>query len=113
MSLNKGLNIWGSRIIDIFFSSWETVLRIIIFAFSGYITLIILLRTTGQRTLSKLNAFDFIITVAIGSIFASFLLSSGTTVIDGITALATLVGLQLVVSWLTVRSDIVRKAVKN
>lgn len=73
----------------------------------------ILLRTTGQRTLSKLSAFDFIITVAIGSTLASFVLSSGTTVVDGITAIAVLVGLQFVISWLTVRSDVVKKAVKN
>jgi len=100
-------------VIDIFFSSWDTIFRIIIFAICGYFALVIILRTTGQRTLAKLNAFDFIVTVAIGSAFASFILSSNTTVVDGITAMGALVGLQLMVSWLTVRSDFVKKIIKN
>ena len=72
-----------------------------------------LLRTTGQRTLSKLNAFDFIITVTIGSTFATLLLAGNVTLIDGITAFAALVGLQFTVTWLTARSDLIKKAIKN
>ncbi len=99
--------------ISIFFSNWENILRIIIFAFCGYISLVFLLRTTGQRTLSQLNAFDFIITVTIGSAFASFLLAGNVALIDGITAFAALVGLQFMVTWLTTRSDRIKEAVKN
>ncbi|WP_235856225.1 DUF421 domain-containing protein [Methanolobus halotolerans] len=79
----------------------------------GYIVLVLLLRTTGQRTLSKLNAFDFVITVALGSTFGTLLLSSDTQLIDGIMAFGVLVGLQFSVSWLTVRSDTVKRVVKN
>jgi len=99
-------------VIGIFFSSWENVLRIVIFAFCGYISLVLLLRTTGQRTLSKLNAFDLIITVTIGSTFATLLLGN-IALIDGIMAFALLVGLQFMVTWLTVRSGRIKKAVKN
>ncbi len=73
----------------------------------------LLLRTTGQRTLSQLNAFDFIITVTIGSAFASFLLAGNVALIDGIMTFALLVGLQFIVTWLTVRSGRIKKAVKN
>lgn len=103
----------GLMVIDILFSSWDTLFRIVLFTICGYFALVIILRTTGQRTLAKLNAFDFIITIAIGSTLASFILSSNTTIIDGITALGSLVGLQLLVSFLTVRSDFIKKAVKN
>jgi uncharacterized membrane protein YcaP (DUF421 family) len=99
--------------ISIIFSSWENILRIIIFALCGYTTLVFLLRTTGQRTLSKMNAFDFIITVTIGSTFATLLLASNVALIDGITALAALVGLQFTVTWLTARSDFIKKIIKN
>jgi uncharacterized membrane protein YcaP (DUF421 family) len=100
-------------VIGIFFSSWENVLRIVVFAFCGYISLVLLLRTTGQRTLSKLNAFDFIITVTIGSTFATLLLAGNVALIDGITVFTLLVGLQFMVTWLTVRSGRIKKAVKN
>jgi uncharacterized membrane protein YcaP (DUF421 family) len=99
--------------ISIIFSSWENILRILIFALCGYTALVILLRTTGQRTLSKLNAFDFIITVTIGSTFATLLLAGNVALIDGITAFAALVGLQFTVTWLTARSDLIKKTVKN
>jgi uncharacterized membrane protein YcaP (DUF421 family) len=74
---------------------------------------VLLLRTTGQRTLSKLNAFDFIITVTIGSTFATLLLAGNVALIDGITVFTLLVGLQFMVTWLTVRSGRIKKAVKN
>ncbi|TGC09401.1 DUF421 domain-containing protein [Methanolobus halotolerans] len=98
---------------DLFFSSWEKILRIVVLGVCGYIVLVLLLRTTGQRTLSKLNAFDFVITVALGSTFGTLLLSSDTQLIDGIMAFGVLVGLQFSVSWLTVRSDTVKRVVKN
>lgn len=37
----------------------------------AYASLILLLRASGKRTLSKMNAFDFIVTVALGSTLAS------------------------------------------
>lgn len=103
----------GPAVIGIYFSSWENILRIVVFAFCGYIALVLILRTTGQRTLSTLNAFDFIITVTIGSTFASLLLAGNVALIDGIVAFVMLVGLQFVVTWMTSRSDSIKKAVKN
>lgn len=63
--------------------------------------------------MSTLNAFDLIITVTIGSTFATLILSSNTALIDGITAFAMLVSLQFVVTWMSTRSDSMKKAVKN
>ena len=103
----------GPVVISIIFSSWENILRILIFALCGYTALVLLLRTTGQRTLSKLNAFDFIITVTIGSAFATLLLAGNVALIDGIITFVALVGLQFTVTWLTARSDLIREAVKN
>ena len=37
----------------------------------AYIALIIVLRVAGKRSLAKLNAFDFAITVAFGSVLAT------------------------------------------
>lgn len=60
-----------------------------------------------------MNAFDFVITVTIGSTFATLLLAGNVALIDGIVAFAMLVGLQFTVTWMTSRSDKMKKAVKN
>jgi uncharacterized membrane protein YcaP (DUF421 family) len=36
----------------------------------------VVLRVSGKRTLAKLNAFDFVVTVALGSTLATILLKS-------------------------------------
>ena len=60
---------------------------------------------SGKRTLAKLNAFDLVVTVAMGSTLATALLSKQTTQADGVAAFGVLIGLQFVVTWLSVRSQ--------
>ncbi|MCB0106439.1 MAG: hypothetical protein KDE53_11035, partial [Caldilineaceae bacterium] len=62
-----------------FFDSWQDVGRVIAVGTFAYIALVFLVRTFGKRTLAKMNAFDFIVTVAFGSILASTILSSDTS----------------------------------
>jgi uncharacterized membrane protein YcaP (DUF421 family) len=57
------------------FGGWESLLRILIHGTLGYIALVLMLRLSGKRTLSKMNAFDFVITIALGSAFATLLIS--------------------------------------
>ncbi|MDX1547015.1 MAG: DUF421 domain-containing protein [Rhodothermales bacterium] len=77
-----------------------------------YVALIILLRISGKRTLSKWNAFDFIVTIALGSTMATAILSSTVSVVQGTLALALLIFLQYAVTWLSVRVRFVRDLVK-
>lgn len=97
----------------LFFNSWSDIGRIVIFGVMGYIALVFLLRISGNRTLSKLNAFDFVVTIALGSAFGSLLLNRSVSLSEGVTALAVLIGLQYVVAWLTVKSDTVKSIIKN
>lgn len=97
----------------LFFNSWNDIGRIVIFGVMGYIALVFLLRISGNRTLSKLNAFDFVVTIALGSAFGSLLLNRSVSLSEGVTALAVLIGLQYVVAWLTVKSDTVKSIIKN
>ena len=57
-----------------------------------------MLRVSGKRTLSKLNVFDFVFVVAVGSVFASMIISKDVTLIEGIAALATLIGIRRLLS---------------
>lgn len=96
-----------------FFESWENLLRIVIVGVFAYAGLVVLLRTSGKRTLTKLNAFDLIVTVALGSTLATILLSKQTPLADGLTAFALLIFLQFVITSLSVRSDAVRSLVRS
>lgn len=78
-----------------------------------YPLLILLLRVSGKRTLSKMNMFDFVITIAIGSTVATILLSKEVSFLDGIAALVSLIFLQYVVSFLSVRSPMFSKIIKG
>jgi len=83
------------------FDSWQDLWRIVAVGASAYLTVVLVLRLTGKRTLAKLNAFDLVVTVALGSTLATILLSSDVTWSEGAVALALLALLQSVVAWAT------------
>lgn len=93
------------------FDSWNDILRIVLVGAGGYGLLVLLLRLSGKRTLAKLNAFDFVVTVALGSTLATILLDSRTSLADGLVALWLLVFLQLLVAFGTARLPRLREVV--
>lgn len=97
----------------VFFDGWATVARTLVVGVLGYVALVTLLRLSGKRTLAKMNAFDLVVTVALGSSLASLLTSKDVALAQGVLAFATLIGLQYGVTWLAVRSATVRRYVKN
>jgi uncharacterized membrane protein YcaP (DUF421 family) len=85
------------------FHTWSDVARVLAVGAAAYLTLVVLLRFSGKRTLAKLNAFDLVVSVAFGSTLATILLSSDVSWAEGATALALLAALQFVVAWTTTR----------
>ncbi len=96
----------------IFFTNWASLGRIVVVGAMVYVGLILLLRVSGKRTLSKMNAFDLIVTVALGSMLASTLLNKSVALTDGLLGMGVLIGLQYVITWLSVRYSVVSKLVK-
>ena len=96
-----------------FFDNWFGLVRIFVVGTLAYVALVVMLRVSGKRTLSKMNAFDFVVTVALGSTLATVLLSKDVALAEGLLALALLIGLQFVVAWLSVRSAKVREFTKS
>lgn len=94
-----------------FFDDPMAILRTLVIGFLAYVCLIVLLRVSGKRTLSKMNAFDFVVTVALGSTLATVLLSKDVTLAQGVTAFALLIGMQFVLTWSSVRMNLVRQIV--
>ena len=94
------------------FHSAEDLVRVIVVGVGAYVGLIVLLRTTGKRTLSKMNAFDLVVTVSLGSTLAATLLNADVSLSKGLTAFAVLCGLQFVVAFVSVRFDWFETVVK-
>src|SRR5690606_23219959 len=78
----------------VFFDSWSGLVRVLVVGTLAYAGLVLLLRITGKRTLSKMNAFDLVVTVALGSTLATVLLSKDVALAEGLLALALLSFLQ-------------------
>lgn len=95
-----------------FFDNWMGVARTVLVGTLAYISLLLLVRVSGKRTLSKMNAFDLIVTVALGSTLATILLSKDTPLVEGVLALGLLIFLQFSITWLSVRSKTVSRLVK-
>lgn len=85
------------------FDGWVGVARTVVVGILAYLGLVAMLRVSGKRTLSKLNAFDLVVTVALGSILATILLSRDVPLVDGLVAFALLIALQFAVAWTSVR----------
>jgi uncharacterized membrane protein YcaP (DUF421 family) len=60
-----------------------------------------------------MNVFDFVFIVALGSTLSSTILSSNTSLADGVTAFVSLIGLQILLSWLCVTSHRVDRIVNG
>ncbi len=72
---------------DWLFTTWGSVGDVVLTAVIMYVTLIAYSRIAGLRTFSKMAAFDFAMTVAIGSIVAGSILFDGPSVLRAVAAL--------------------------
>lgn len=97
---------------EMFFQNPQGIARTLIVGALAYIGLVVFLRISGKRTLAKLNAFDLVVTVALGSTLSAILLQESIALAEGLVAFALLIGAQFLVTFLSVRSrrfaDLVR-----
>jgi uncharacterized membrane protein YcaP (DUF421 family) len=84
---------------------WQQVLGISLSALGFYLGLMLFTRLMGLRSFSKLSSHDFAMTVGIGSILASTVLSDSPSLLQGLFAVAVLFVIQGVIS-------IIRRKVK-
>lgn len=85
------------------FDSWSDVMRVLLVGPASYVALVLVLRLSGKRTLAKLNAFDLVVTVALGSTLATIFLSTEVSWSEGVAALGALALLQFLVAVATSR----------
>lgn len=81
-----------------FAMDWQQILGISLSVIGFYFCLILFTRIVGLRSFSKLSSYDFAMTIAIGSILASTVLSDSPSLLQGLLAVGLLFMLQALVS---------------
>jgi uncharacterized membrane protein YcaP (DUF421 family) len=82
---------------------------IVLRAFAIYLFLLVLFRLTGKRTLSELSTFDFILLLIISEATQNALIGEDYSVVTGMTVILTLVLLDLGLSILKKKYNVVEK----
>lgn len=98
---------------NMLFQDWQGIARTVFVGILAYFALIAFLRISGKRTLAKLNAFDLVVTVALGSTLSAILLQESIALAEGAVALALLISMQFLVAFLSVRWSAFAKAVRS
>ncbi len=81
-----------------FLMDWQQVVGITLSVMGFYFCLILFTRIVGLRSFSKLSSYDLAMTVGIGSILASTVLSKSTSLMQGVFAIGMLFTLQALLS---------------
>lgn len=94
-------------------TTWSDAAMTAVSALGIYAAVVLYTRLAGLRSFSKMSSFDFAMTVAIGSLIATTVLTADPPLLRAAAALATLYLLQFGVAWLRVRFDAVGHTVDN
>ncbi|UUV20881.1 DUF421 domain-containing protein [Paenimyroides aestuarii] len=97
---------------DLFFKNWESLYHILICGTIAYLSLFIFIKISGKRTLAKLNAFDFVVSVTLGSILSSIILLK-VSIAEGLTGLFIIISLQYLLAFLAKKSDTMEKVINS
>ena len=93
--------------------SFDDVVQIIGSSVILYILIIAYIRSLGKRSTSELNNFDWIMTVSVGSIFASTVILKDISVVEGGLSIFILMMLQFIVTKTMYHSEPIREIVKS
>ena len=78
-------------------TSWSSVGLVALSATLMLLAIVVIVRVAGLRSFSKMSSFDFAVTVSFGSLLAGVALS-GSSLINGVVAAATLIGVQILIA---------------
>ena len=95
-----------------FLNDWETLYGLAICATISFMVLFIFIRISGKRTLAKLNAFDFVVSVTLGSTLSSMMLLK-TTLAEGAVVLLVIIILQYLLAFLAKKSTVLEKVINS
>lgn len=94
-------------------TSLAAAAMVVVSALGIYASLMILTRIAGLRSFAKISSFDFAVTVAIGSLVASTIITPDPPLLQAVVGLASLYGIQMLVAFLRQRSGAARSTMDN
>lgn len=94
-------------------TSLSAALMVVVSAVGIYLALMLLTRIVGLRSFAKISGFDFAVTVAIGSVVATTILTDDPPLLQAAVGLASLYALQVLVAVLRQRLAVARDMVEN
>lgn len=94
-------------------TSWTAIIMVLVSAIGIYIAVIFFTRISGLRSFSKMSSFDFAMTVAVGSIIATAVLTKDPPLLQSVIALGALYALQIGIAKLRGISPFIDNLVDN
>ncbi len=98
---------------NFFFDNQDNLWRIVVSAPVVYLLVILYIRVMGKRTTSRMNSFDWIVTVAMGSLVASTIVKKEISILEGALAIFLLLLFQFMLTKAMVYSPKLRKVVRS
>ena len=96
----------------IFFESWTELWRTAASAVLVYAFVVLVLRVMGKRSASKMNNFDWIVTIAMGAIVGSSIVRRDTVLMESFVAIGVLLSLQYALTSATAKWGAVSRKVR-
>lgn len=95
------------------FQSWASVGHVVMSVAIAYIAVVVLLRIVGEQALAQMTAYDFIVTITLGSLVAGIPLTHDLSLVDGLVAIVAFVALQELIRFLQTRSGKIRRVIAD
>lgn len=92
-----------------FWTGWSPIWHTLLVGTVGYLTLVILLRGFGPRTMANMTPLDFVIAVTLGSAFGRVLTATTVSLAQAIVALVLLVVIQWTLAEVRARWSVMRR----
>ena len=97
----------------LWFDGWSGLISILAAAPVLYLAVIAMIRLSGKRSTAQMNNFDWIVTVAMGSLVGTGLVNTSVSIAECLTAIGGLLLLQYIATLFARRSHLVRDAIKS
>lgn len=97
----------------VFFDGWSNIISTSILAPLVYLSIILFIRLSGKRSTSQMNNFDWIVTVAMGSLVGSALVLEDVTLAESLFAIGLLMLLQYLFTFGATHFRWVEKLIKS
>ncbi|GAB3181726.1 hypothetical protein GCM10027060_13220 [Nesterenkonia halophila] len=95
--------------LSFFWQGWYPITHTAVILIAGYLTLVLILRVSGPRTMTSMTPIDIVVAVTMGSAFGRSITASEVPLSQVVFALVLLVLMQWLFAWVRRRSSRARR----